>query len=107
MGIHRYNAELFLPELMKFISLNGFSQDEHVFLLELAKNYYSSGLYEKCWCEKYKVSYDLIVDKFSKMNSDEFCVSMDFIDSWYFELMLWSDILEKVEWSIKERWMMK
>lgn len=107
MGIHRYNEDLFLPELMKFISENNLSQTEHMFLLELAKNYYSSNEFQKCWVEKYKVSYDLVVDMFVNMTSDEFFVKFDFVNDWFWELELWCDILEKTRWEIKERWMMK
>lgn len=72
MGIHRYNEDLFLPELMRFISENNLSQNEHIFLLELAKNYYSNNKFQRCWCEKYKVNYDLLVVMFVNMTSDEF-----------------------------------
>jgi len=109
MGIHKYNAEKFLPLLEEFSNRLNLNDREKEYLTREASEY----LYY--WTEEQRISYkdfllqyqlesNSIVSRFQTMTPEEFKLNFQFIDDWCRELNIWEVILENVDGSIKELW---
>ena len=99
MGIHKFNAETFLPLLEEFSNRLNLNDREKEYLTIEAQNYHYD------WTDEMRENYQTnispyneerfsILSRFQTMTPEEFKLNFEFIENWCYTLYIWDVICQ-------------